>query len=103
VPVPVPVAVRSAYDYQHDVESCACGTCYKARIDSGTADAYSKRCQENARLALERLAPSTAAKSASGGSVESHFAKEIFAAMGTPYDSMCPHKIPYYACMSCSH
>jgi len=103
VAVPAAVPLRSTYDYQHNVDTCPCGTCHKARVDSGTADAYLKRCQENARLALERLAPSTAATSASGRSIESDFAKEIFAAMGTPYDSRCPHGIPYYACMSCSH
>ena len=30
-------------------------------------------------------------------------AKQIFAAMGTPYDSKCPHGLPFYACMPCSH
>jgi hypothetical protein len=26
---------RSAYDYTHHVETCPCGTCHKARVDSG--------------------------------------------------------------------
>ena len=30
-------------------------------------------------------------------------AKQIFASMGTPYDSKCPHGLPFYACMPCSH
>jgi hypothetical protein len=30
-------------------------------------------------------------------------AKAIFAAMGTPFDSKCPHGLPFYACMPCSH
>jgi hypothetical protein len=31
------------------------------------------------------------------------FAKNLFAAMGTPHDSKCPHGLPFYACMPCSH
>ena len=27
---------QSTYDYSHHVDNCACGTCYKARMDSGT-------------------------------------------------------------------
>ena len=34
---------------------------------------------------------------------ENDFAKQIFAAMGTPYDSTCPHGQPFYSCMACSH
>jgi hypothetical protein len=30
-------------------------------------------------------------------------AKNLFAAMGTPHDSKCPHGAPFYSCMSCSH
>ena len=30
-------------------------------------------------------------------------AKAIFAAPGTPFDSKCPHGLPFYACMPCSH
>lgn len=38
---------------------------------------------------------------ASGGGGD--LAKEIFAAMGTPFDSTCPHGLPFYSCMPCSH
>uniref|UniRef100_A0A6C0ANK1 Uncharacterized protein n=1 Tax=viral metagenome TaxID=1070528 RepID=A0A6C0ANK1_9ZZZZ len=31
----VPVATQSPYQYKHNVDTCACGTCYKARVDSG--------------------------------------------------------------------
>jgi len=37
---------HSTYDYTHHVETCPCGTCHKARVDSGTDGAYSKMCQE---------------------------------------------------------
>jgi hypothetical protein len=29
--------------------------------------------------------------------------KSIFAGLGTPFDSKCPHGLPFYACMPCSH
>jgi len=102
------------YDYKHNVETCACGTCHKARVDSGTADAYLKRCQENARGVQEKqqgvasaMSKATAAISAaaakSGGIDKPDFAKNLFDAMGTPHDSTCPHGLPFYACMPCSH
>jgi hypothetical protein len=36
------LAKISTYDYQHRVDTCDCGTCYKARVDSGTQEAYEK-------------------------------------------------------------
>ena len=111
-PAPAPMQRQSTYDYHHHVENCACGTCHKARVDSGTQDAYEKKCKENARLALNRLGSSehSSAQPASGGfgialskasaaiaSAEAKsgiltedFAKNLFAAMGTPHDSTCP-------------
>lgn len=49
-----------------------------------------------------QVAIDTAAK-ASGGIQSPDFAKELFAAMGTPHDSICPHGLPFYSCMPCSH
>ena len=34
------VVAPSPYDYKHNVETCACGVCYKARVDSGTNNAF---------------------------------------------------------------
>lgn len=157
VPLPAPVAVvrQSTYEYKHNVDSCACGTCHKARVDSGTDDTYMERCRENSKRTLAEMnnrllrreesfresCPDCKA-SARGTCVECHvamnsyderhylktpsvlegirkayhledatliakkkvdFAKEIFAAMGTPHDSTCPHGMPFYACMPCSH
>ena len=172
-----PLSRQSTYDYKHDVDDCACGTCYKARVDSGTEDAWLERSQRNTRLALKRLtcanckatkensgmkmcmechvelnsydkknhlktpseldalrdaymleeAALIAKKKASpaggsfsyalnkaseaisvaaakaGGADKPDFAKELFAAMGTPHDSTCPHGLPFYSCMPCSH
>ena len=162
-----PQPQKSVYDYTHEVDTCACGTCYKARMDSGTGRAYSERCQRNSALALKRMncpeckatkevtgqnicmechvelnsydmknrlkmpselhmlrqgyvleeasyiatkkaaeaaaaAMSTAATK-SGGVLTEDFAKNLFAAMGTPHDSTCPHGLPFYSCMPCSH
>lgn len=119
---PGPATTRGSY-YQHNVDTCACGTCYKARVDSGTEEAYSKRCQDAANAVLARLStgprrqesyqPSAfgaaltaiaTAEAQSGGSIgHPDFAKNLFAAMGTPHDSKCPHGLPFYACMPCSH
>ena len=111
--------------YTHNVDTCACGNCHKSRVDSGTSDAYIRRCREASDAAMDRqesYQQSTAcrpgivkaaqnaeevfakATAACGGSVEHpDFAKQIFAALGTPYDSTCPHGRPFYSCMPCSH
>jgi hypothetical protein len=189
-PLPVtkpiaPVTKQSPYDYKHQVDTCACGTCYKARVDSGTQHLYEKRCRDATDAAMVRLRPvlcaackasasgscvecytnrysydasgrlkmpdeirmlrqayymeeqwymnsrrqkeeaaaATAAPTAtgfvsdltkasnaisaaaakSGGVTGEDFAKNLFAAMGTPHDSKCPHGLPFYACMPCSH
>jgi hypothetical protein len=180
---------KSAYDYKHQVDTCACGTCHKARVDSGTDGAYVERCKRNTRLVMKRMScaackatkeatgrpicmechvemnsydeknflkmPSalhmmrqayvleeaswiatkrkrekekekekekaspaggsfssalsraseaiSVAAAKSGGVGSDGFAKELFAAMGTPHDSKCPHGFPFYACMPCSH
>ena len=121
-PLVAPVAsphTRGSY-YTHNVDTCACGTCYKSRVDSGTEQAYAKRCQEAAAAVMAKLAQplqrqelpvlqrqnsvmGTATASASGGTNHPDLAKAIFAAMGTPHDSKCAHGLPFYACMPCSH
>jgi hypothetical protein len=39
--------------YKHNVDDCACGTCHKARVDSGKDDAYYQRCR-NASEAMQK-------------------------------------------------
>lgn len=53
----------------------------------------------NADTAINK---STAACGSSGPG-DPEFAKALFAAMGTPHNFNCPHGLPFYACMSCSH
>ena len=56
-----------------------------------------------AALAKAGLAIETAKAACGGGADHPDFAKNLFAAMGTPHDSKCPHGLPFYACMPCSH
>jgi hypothetical protein len=42
--------------YKHNVDNCACGTCHKARVDSGKEDAYYERCLNASRAILKTLA-----------------------------------------------
>jgi len=120
-----PDTKAKTYEYKHNVETCACGTCHKSRVDSGTEAAYIKRCQDAANATIAGLSTAKAAPRAplsigaaienaqaaitkasaacGGGPDHPDFAKQLFAAMGTPHDSTCPHGLPFYACMPCSH
>ena len=53
-PAPAP-EIESPYDYKHNVDSCPCGTCHKARVDSGTSDAYTARLTAASLSAITRL------------------------------------------------
>ena len=45
-----------------------------------------------------------AAAAMPGGETESGFVKNLFETVqGVKYDDKCPHGLPFYACMSCSH
>lgn len=36
--------------------------------------------------------------------INDNFIKNLFQSVqGVKYDALCPHGLPYYACMSCSH
>jgi len=113
---------ESPFDYKHNVETCACGTCYRARVDSGTQAKYEAdvRARVEAFVKMDiasHTSTSPAAqlqealkkrqenpkKSEVATKAGNDLAKEIFSAMGTPFDSTCPHKLPFYSCMSCSH
>lgn len=46
----------------------------------------------------------SAARKMPGGSTKDGFAKNLFQTVqGVNYDDKCPHGLPFYACMSCSH
>jgi hypothetical protein len=107
------VVQKSPYNYEHKVDECACGTCHKARVDSGTQEAYEARIRARQRPVAVHQSISSAACNAdlaimkasalAGGIDKPYFAKHLFAAMGTPHDSLCPHGLPFYSCKPCSH
>jgi hypothetical protein len=46
----------------------------------------------------------TTARTMEGGTTKEGFAKNLFVTVqGVKHDAICPHALPYYACMSCSH
>ena len=113
--------------YTHQVDTCPCGNCHKSRVDAGTQDAYMKRVRAKVEEVLSAKVDevlsakveevpehkpfvcqcakckgftSTTAAAATKFAVDP---KAIFSALGTPFDSKCPHGLPFYACMPCSH
>lgn len=92
------------------VPNCACGVCFWER--EAKEGRYPK---DSPRAATAKVTPSPigailqAAQQADNiinigaSSSSDEMAKAIFAAMGTPHDSKCPHGLPFYACMPCSH
>jgi hypothetical protein len=106
----------SNYTYTHNVDTCACGNCHKSRVDAGTQDAYLARVRAKAQEVLEhehkpeevlshkpfvcQCAKCKGYTAAIKGAADP---KAIFAGLGTPFDSKCPHGLPFYACMPCSH
>ena len=45
----------SEYDYTHKVETCPCGICHKARVDSGTDQAYTDSIRARVNAVTEKL------------------------------------------------
>ena len=85
--------------YMHDTTKCACGACHNIRVMNGTADAYSKACRDASAAVLRRgCSPDL------GRNTELELIKNLFQTVqGVAYDSQCPHGMPFYACMNCSH
>jgi hypothetical protein len=69
-----------------------------------TCDLCNKRPLEKFTKAAQGIA---AAKAMPGGDTEDGFAKNLFQTIqtiqGVKHDDKCPHGMPYYACMPCSH
>lgn len=85
-------------------ENCACTACYKARLANGTADAYMKRCQEESDKMLAKLGIHHTSVKESQMLDDPDLIKNLFKTVqGVEYDSKCPHGLPFYACMACSH
>ena len=66
-----------------------------------TCDLCNKRPLEKFTKAAQGMAEAAAMP---GGDTEDGFAKNLFQTIqGVKYDDKCPHGMPYYACMPCSH
>lgn len=107
---------------------CACGICHRKRIANGTHAEYMSWVHAGVTAVLSRpprmsdsaastnpisalLSAGAKADSAianahnmPGGDSEVGFAKNLFQTVqGVKFDDKCPHDLPFYACMSCSH
>lgn len=100
------------------VPRCACGACHKKRVANGTDAEYSawthaqsaaimSRSPRSATLLLAAEKADSAigdALNMPGGNTHAGFVKNLFQTVqGVNYDDKCPHGLPFYACMSCSH
>ena len=81
------------------VKDCMCSPCFWAREKAG-GGAIDKLCG-----AFEKAGASiVAAKAMPGGDTDVGFAKNLFQTVqGVKFDDKCPHGLPFYACMPCSH
>ncbi len=84
------------------VPNCACGVCFWEREGQVPESSPRPAVSSGATSPIGALfQQAQKALASSGGSGD--MAKDIFASMGTPFDSKCPHGLPFYACMPCSH
>ena len=83
--------------------NCMCGVCFWKR--EAKEGRYPPVVAPRPATVTRNLMPSQNIVSTitAACSNQDDMAKQIFAAMGTPYDSKCPHGLPFYACMPCSH
>jgi hypothetical protein len=89
---PPPDSIHAAF--------CTCDLCHKAPLEKNTPTKVTS-IEEAFIKAAEGMA---AAAAMPGGDTEDGFAKNLFQTIqGVKHDDKCPHGIPYYACMSCSH
>lgn len=98
------------------VPRCACGSCTEKRIANGTQAEYLDWVHAEATAVLTRpsrsflnpisgvFSAAAEARSMPGGNTDTDFAKNLFQTVqGVKFDDKCPHGLPFYACMSCSH
>ena len=89
---PPPDSVHAAF--------CTCDLCNKRPLEKNTPPKVT-----SIEDALIKAAQGMAAAAAMpGGHTEDGFAKNLFQTIqGVKHDDKCPHGMPYYACMPCSH
>jgi hypothetical protein len=86
------------------VVNCACSACYNKRVADGTQDAYMASLRAETDKVLAREYPYSGGAAARQVDISDDFVKNLFKVVqGVEYDSKCPHGLPFYACMPCSH
>jgi len=98
------------------ITDCVCGACHNKRVADGTQAAYMARLTaETDRVLAQEFQTDRYTSSASmlgaahqmpasNTGVDDDFVKNLFKTVqGVEYDSKCPHGLPFYACMPCSH
>ena len=85
---------------KHDTTTCSCGACKIIRVMNKKPGTFA----ENLGSGEKALKSIEIAKKMMGGDTDEGFVKNLFQTVqGVKYDSKCPHDMPFYACMSCSH
>jgi hypothetical protein len=114
-----PLSSPSLRHTRPHLTDCACGVCHRARVANGTQDAYMARLTAETDRVLARefqtdrytssasidgMLGTAHPMHASRSGLDDDFVKNLFKAVqGVEYDSKCPHGLPFYACMPCSH
>lgn len=89
-----------ARDIAHS-DICSCGRCYQKRVDNGTVGEYMKKLQADTDAVIAKYYNKNAEKSPEE---DVKYIKKLFKTVqGVNFDDKCPHDLPYYACMDCSH
>jgi hypothetical protein len=84
--------------------NCACGACYNERVKNGTQEAYMAYLRSETDKALAIPPKLTKADRTTSYKLDDDIVKQLFKVVqGVEFDSKCPHSLPFYACMSCSH
>lgn len=84
--------------------NCACGACYNERVKNGTEEAYMTHLRSETNKVLAMPPKLTKADRSSSFMPDGDLVKQLFRTVqGVEFDSKCPHSLPFYACMSCSH
>ena len=99
--MPSPPPLRRTTEH---VVNCACSACYNKRVADSTQDAYMASLRAETDKVLARESVSLASPKKHYAPLDDDFVKNLFKTVqGVEYDSKCPHGLPFYACMPCSH
>jgi hypothetical protein len=87
------------------VFDCACGACHRNRVANGTQDAYMARLKAETDSVLAKYKDRSVQNTPNSKPMNDlEVIKGLFKSVqGVNFDDKCPHGIPFYTCMSCSH